>query len=36
MIETMMTYKSSPRPNFDKPTHINYKKMQTYIRQQKL
>ena len=31
MIETMMTYKSSPRPNFNKPTHIKYKKMQTYI-----
>ena len=27
----MMKYKSSPRPNFEKPTQIKYKNMQTYI-----
>jgi len=26
-----MTYKSSPRPNFNKPAHIKYKKMQTHM-----
>ena len=26
-----MAYKSSPRPNFDKPTHIKYKDMETYL-----
>ena len=26
-----MTYKPSPKPNFDKPTHIKYDSMETYI-----
>jgi len=25
MIGIMMTYKPSPKPDFDKPTHIKYK-----------
>ena len=27
----MMTYKPSPKPDFDKPTHIKYDAMETYI-----
>ena len=27
----MMTYKPSPKPDFDKPTHIKYDSMETYI-----
>ena len=26
-----MTYKPSPKPDFDKPTHIKYDSMETYI-----
>ena len=31
MIGVMMTYKPSPKPNFHEPTHIDYKKMETYM-----
>ena len=31
MIGVMMTYKPSPKPNFFEPTHIEYKKMETYM-----
>ena len=31
MIGVMMTYKPSPKPNFHEPTHIEYKKMETYM-----
>ena len=31
MTEIMMTYKPSPKPNFIKPTHIEYKSMDTYM-----
>ena len=31
MIGVMMTYKPSPKPNFYAPTHIEYKKMETYM-----
>ena len=31
MIGVMMTYKPSPKPSFNKPTHIQYKNMETYM-----
>jgi len=31
MIGIMMTYKPSPKPTFSKPTHIQYKNMETYM-----
>ena len=31
MIGVMMTYKPSPKPNYYEPTHIEYKKMETYM-----
>ena len=31
MIGVMMTYKPSPKPNFYKPTHIEYNKIETYM-----
>lgn len=31
MIGVMMTYKPSPKPDFHEPTHIDYKKMETYM-----
>ena len=31
MIGVMMTYKPSPKPNFYEATHIEYKKMETYM-----
>ncbi len=30
MTGVMMTYKPSPKPNFHAPTHIDYKKMETF------
>ena len=31
MTEIMMIYKPSPKPNFNKPTHIKYESMDTYM-----
>ena len=31
MIGVMMTYKPSPKPDFNEPTHIEYNKMETYM-----